>query len=121
MKWLDRLTWRFLRGAWERHDEFMEEEKNKARTTLRQARASRAGTVIANTSWPTDDSVKEHEQLRANSMNFKLYRCVGGHILETSVYDQRKEEHEHTLYMIKEEDEFDKQIAHAIMLEMMKQ
>lgn len=117
MKWLDRLVWRLSRNAWDRHEEFMEEEKIKARTTLRQARTiSRAST---GTVWGTEE-VRENDQLRATSMNFKLYKCVGGHVLETSAYNRRNDENEHNLYMIKEEDDFAKQVAQAIMLEQMK-
>jgi hypothetical protein len=54
-------------------------------------------------------------------MTFKLYTCVGGHILETHVYDKHDDETKHTLYMIKEEEDFAKQVSQSIMLEMMKQ
>ena len=118
MRWLDRLVWRLSRSAWDRHEEFMEEEKIKARTTLRQARSiSRAST---GTVWGAEEVVRENDQLRATSMNFKLYKCVGGHVLETSAYNRRNDENEHNLYMIKEEDDFAKQVAQAIMLEQMK-
>ena len=118
MKWFDRLVWRLSRNAWDRHEEFMEEEKLKARTTLRQARA--IGRASTGTVWGTEEVVRENDQLRATSMNFKLYKCVGGHVLETSVYNRRNDENEHNLYMIKEEDDFAKQVAQAIMLEQMK-
>ena len=116
MKWFDRLVWRLSRNAWERHDEFMEEEKLRARTTLRQARIGRVNT---NTMWSTEE-VRENDQLRSTSMNFKLYKCVGGHILETSVYVPRNDDNQHTLYMIHEEEDFAKQVAQAIMMEQMK-
>ena len=116
MKWFDRLVWRLSRNAWDQHEEFIEEERNQARTTLRQARINRAST---STAWPVEE-VRENNQLRANSMHFKLYNCVGGHILETSCYNSRTDDNEHTLYMIHEEDDFAKQIAQAIMLEQMK-
>lgn len=117
MRWLDKLIWRLSRNAWERHDEFMEEEKLKARTTLRQARIGRVNT---NTMWSTEE-VREADQLRSTSMNFKLYKCVGGHILETSVYVPRNDDNQHTLYMIHEDEDFAKQVAQAIMMEQIKQ
>lgn len=119
MKWFDKLMWRLSRRAWERHDEFMEEEKIRARSTLRQARVNRissSGGLIG-----SDDVVRENDQLRSTSMNFKLYKCVGGHILETSVYIPRNDDNQHTLYMIHEDEDFAKQIAQAIMMEQMKQ
>ena len=119
MKWFDRLVWRLSRNAWDRHEEFMEEEKIKARTTLRQARAINRASTVSN-GWGAEEVVRENDQLRATSMHFKLYKCVGGHVLETSAYNRRNDENEHNLYMIKEEDDFAKQIAQAIMLEQMK-
>ena len=117
MKWLDKLIWRLTRRAWEQNDEFIEEEKVKARTTLRQARAYRTSTGVLVGS---DEIVRENDQLRSTSMNFKLYKCVGGHILETSVYVPRNDDNQHTLYMIHEDEDFAKQVAQAIMMEQMK-
>ena len=54
-------------------------------------------------------------------MMFRLYACVGGHVLETQVYNKREDETEHTLYMIKDDEDFAKQVSQSIMLEMMKQ
>jgi hypothetical protein len=118
MKWIDKLIWQLSRRAWERNDEFLEEEKVKARTTLRQARASRimsSGILVS-----TDEVVRENDHLRSTSMNFKLYKCVGGHILETSVYVPRNDDNQHTLYMIHEDEDFAKQVAQAIMMEQIK-
>jgi hypothetical protein len=67
-----------------------------------------------------DEDAVESPRLRASSMNFRLYACVGGHILETSVYNEKEDETDHTLYMIKDEDDFAKQVSQSIMLEMMK-
>jgi glutamate-1-semialdehyde aminotransferase len=119
MKWFDKLIWQLSRRAWERNDEFLEEEKVRARATLRQARTNRItshGVLVA-----TDDVVREHDQLRSTSMNFRLYKCVGGHVLETSVYVPRNDDNQHTLYMIHEDEDFAKQVAQAIMMEQMKQ
>ncbi len=56
-----------------------------------------------------------------NGMNFCLYNAVGGHILESRVYNQKTDRTEGTLYMIHEDQDFAKQVAQAIMLEQMKQ
>jgi len=55
-----------------------------------------------------------------NGMNFCLYKAVGGHILESRIYNRRTDSNEGTLYMIHEDDDFARQVAHAIMLEQMK-
>lgn len=56
-----------------------------------------------------------------NGMNFCLYKAVGGHILESRVYNKKTDSNEGTLYMIHEDQEFAKQVAQAIMLESLKQ
>jgi hypothetical protein len=81
-------------------------------------RKSRLST-ISSSRW--EDSDNSGPELRADSMNFRLYKSVGGHILETQVYNERNDSHEHTLYMIREEEDFAQQVSHAIMMEMMKQ
>lgn len=55
-----------------------------------------------------------------NGMNFCLYNAVGGHILESRVYNPKTDRTDGTLYMIHEDQDFAKQVAQAIMLEQMK-
>ncbi len=56
-----------------------------------------------------------------SGLSFTLYNAVGGHILETRVYNSRTDRNEGTLYMIHDDEDFAKQVAQAIMLESMKQ
>jgi hypothetical protein len=121
MKWLRRIAWRISKRAWEDNEEFQQEEKVKARATLRQARANRGQGIPDVWATVASDDVKEHDSPRAQSMNFRLYTCVGGHILESSSYNRRTDTNEHTLYMIHEDQDFAKQVAQSIMLEQMKQ
>lgn len=119
MRWFRKLVWRLSKQAWDDNDDFEAEEKAKARQTLKRGRAIRASLFPQDSeSVPTPD---HHSSPRAHAMNFKLYKCVGGHILESSSYDQRKDEHQHTLYMIHEDQDFAKQVAQSIMMEQMKQ
>lgn len=60
------------------------------------------------------------DSINQQGMNFSLYRAVGGHILESRVYNDRTDRHEGTLYMIQDDEDFAKQVAQAIMLEQMK-
>ncbi len=55
-----------------------------------------------------------------NGMNFCLYNAVGGHILESRVYNSKTDRTDGTLYMIHDDEDFAKQVAQAIMLEQMK-
>jgi hypothetical protein len=45
---------------------------------------------------------------------------VGGHILESRVYNPKTDRSEGTLYMIHEDQDFARQVAQAIMLEQIK-
>lgn len=60
-------------------------------------------------------------EVRQNGLSFTLYRAVGGHVFESRVYNPRTDNHEGTLYMIHDDEDFAKQVAQAIMLESMKQ
>lgn len=64
------------------------------------------------------DSDRSGPQL--NGMNFVLYKAVGGHILECRAYNHKIDRTEGTLYMIREDEDFAKQVAQAIMMEQMK-
>jgi hypothetical protein len=63
---------------------------------------------------------RDHDRLSQNGMNFCLYKAVGGHILESRVYNPKIDRSEGTLYMIHEDQDFARQVAQAIMLEQIK-
>lgn len=64
--------------------------------------------------------VSSRDTPRQDGLNFCLYRAVGGHVLETRIYNNKTDRNEGTLYMIYEDQDFAKQVAQAIMLEQMK-
>lgn len=64
--------------------------------------------------------VSNRDTPRQDGLNFCLYRAVGGHVLETRIYNPKTDRHEGTLYMIHEDQDFATQVAQAIMLEQMK-
>lgn len=116
MKWLRRIAWRITKRAWDDNEEFEREQQHKLASSV----STRTGRGRGNIARMFDSDAVESPRLRASSMNFRLYACVGGHILETSVYNEKEDETDHTLYMIKDEDDFAKQVSQSIMLEMMK-
>lgn len=118
MRWFRKLVWRLSKQAWDDNDEFAQEERAKARHTLKRGRAIRA-SLFTNDDQPV--STSDYSGPRGHALNFKLYQCVGGHILECSTYVEKKDEHQHTLYMIHEDQDFAKQVAQSIMMEQMKQ
>lgn len=64
--------------------------------------------------------VSARDTVNQQGMNFSLYRAVGGHILESRIYNRKTDSNEGTLYMIHEDQDFAKQVAQAIMLEQIK-
>lgn len=66
------------------------------------------------------NSSSNSSNIQKSGLRFCLYGAVGGHILECSSYNTHKG-HEGTLYMIKEEEDFARQVANAIMIETLKQ
>ena len=119
MKWFRKIVWRVCKRAWEDDDEFTAQQRADS-VGLRQRSRARINVPPKNNFW-TDDEGTSNPCIQADSMTFKLYTCVGGHILETHVYDKRDDDVKHTLYMIKEEEDFAKQVSQSIMMEMMKQ
>lgn len=104
-----RWIYKLVMQAWDDHDRF-KDDHNKP-TKYGRVRSHLFTNEIVESDSPN---------LNADKMRFQLYKSVGGYILETSVYNRREDENQHTLYMIKEEEDFAQQVAQAIMMEMMK-
>ena len=123
MRWLRRIVWRITKRAWDDHEEFEKEQQQKLEraSMMTSGNPVRLGRGRGNLSRMFDDNGDQPARLRASSMNFRLYACVGGHILETSIYNEKEDETDHTLYMINDDEDFAKQVSQSIMLEMMKQ
>jgi hypothetical protein len=123
MRWLRRIVWRITKRAWDDHEEFEKEQQQKLERALMTTSGNtvRLGRGRGNLSRMFDADGDQPARLRASSMNFRLYACVGGHILETSIYNEKEDETDHTLYMINDDEDFAKQVSQSIMLEMMKQ
>jgi len=111
MKWFDNWFKNKCIEAWNSDSE-SEEIKEKERE-----HRPRRGISIGSRSTNYVDSASN---LDSQGMRFHLYKAVGGHVLETHVYNQREDTTEHTLYMIDDKDDFAKQVAQAILMEAMK-
>ena len=103
-RWIHKLVMQ----AWDDHDRFKDDRNSVGKVS--QIRSRLFNEIVESDS----------PNLSADKMRFQLYKSVGGYILESSVYNRREDENQHTLYMIKEEEDFATQVAHAIMMEMMK-
>ena len=54
------------------------------------------------------------------TLNFKVYNAVGGKIVEFSRYDERRDRHDHDLYIINNDQDFGERIAKIATLEVLK-
>jgi hypothetical protein len=112
MKWFDNWFRKKCIEAW--NSEAESEDPNIKERDQRPRR----GISIGSRSSPFDHS---SSSLDSTGMRFHLYKAVGGHILETHVYNERNDATEHTLYMINDDGDFAKQVSEAILMEAMKQ
>jgi len=53
-------------------------------------------------------------------MRFKIYSAIGGRIVEFSRHDPRNDRHDHTLYIINNDEDFGQRIAKIATLENLK-
>lgn len=54
------------------------------------------------------------------TLNFRVYNAVGGKIVEFSRYDERRDKHDHDLYIINGDQDFGERIAKIATLEVLK-
>lgn len=57
------------------------------------------------------------DSLDSSGMKFTIYTAVGGHIMETAHFSESRDEYEYKLYMIRDDEDFAKQVAQAVMME----
>ena len=55
--------------------------------------------------------------LQSNGMRFQVYKASGGFVIETTSYDRRKDERNHNMYVVKEEDDLGEKIGQIITME----
>ena len=113
MKWFDRWFKKKCMEAWN-----SDSEPDEGNFKEPNRRTGRGIPIGSRPSSPFDHAASN---LDSRGMRFHLYKAVGGHILETHVYNQRDDTTEHTLYMISDDGDFAKQVADAILMEAMKQ
>ena len=111
MKWFDNWFRKKCIEAWNTVDE------DNSATPDRDVKPRRGIAINSRHS----NYVDSGSNLDSQGMRFHLYKAVGGHVLETHVYNQREDQTDHTLYMIDDKEDFAKQVAQAILMEAMKQ
>ena len=55
--------------------------------------------------------------IRSHGMNFTVYRANGGHIIETRIYDRKRDENSMNLHIITDDKNLGEEIGHIITFE----
>jgi hypothetical protein len=62
----------------------------------------------------------DQKQLKSTPMTFYLYTAEGGSIIETSYYDEKKDDWNHRLYIIPENENFTTALDQIVSIERLK-
>lgn len=57
---------------------------------------------------------------RGGKMTFNVYKAQGGHVVEFSTYDERTDNHRHSLHLINDNDDFSETLGKIVFMETLK-
>lgn len=55
-----------------------------------------------------------------NAVNFTIHHASGGYVVETTFYDERKDNHIRSLHIITSQEDFSDELGKAVFMEMLK-
>jgi len=55
-----------------------------------------------------------------NTVTFSVHPASGGYVVESSYYNEREDRHQRGLHIITSEEDFAKELAHAVFMDMLK-
>ena len=110
MKWLDTWLYDKVRDMWDNRDKYDADRDYKNRI------AQKMSLVGAQTAMSIDRGNPEGE----DRITFELTAAVGGRILNVRRYDQRKDYHDATTYVIPSGEDVGARVAKILNLELLK-
>jgi len=110
MKWLDTWLYTKVRDMWDNRDKY------EADRDYKESRAMKMSLVGAQTAMTIDRGRPEGE----DRITFELTSAVGGRILNVRRYDQRKDYHDATTYVIPSGEDVGARVAKILNLELLK-
>lgn len=114
MKWLDQFLYRKLRDMWDNKDKYnhylKEEAEYKHRLTSNKMSGLQLGTAMV------ERGLVEGQ----DRISFELTSAVGGRILNVRRYDDSKDRHDATTYVIPSGEDVGARIAKILNLELIK-
>jgi hypothetical protein len=57
---------------------------------------------------------------RGGRMSFNVYKAQGGHVIEFTTYDERTDNHSHSLHLINDNDDFSETLGKIVFMETLK-
>jgi hypothetical protein len=112
MKWFDRFLYRKLRDMWDNKDkynQYLEEADLKQRAANKMS-GLQMGTAMVERGSPEGQ----------DRISFELTAAVGGRILNVRRYDDRKDRHDATTYVIPSGEDVGARVAKILNLELIK-
>ena len=109
MKWFDRWFYQQAKKAWTHKDEYEQENYIKMDKRMGTS-AGFIGTAM----------VERGRAEGEDRISFELTSAVGGRILNVRRYDQRKDQHDATTYVIPSGEDVGARVAKIINLELIK-
>lgn len=55
-----------------------------------------------------------------NTVTFSVHPANGGYVIESSFYSEREDRHQRSLHIITSEEDFAKELGHAVFMDMLK-
>lgn len=108
MKWFDKWFFKKWRNAQEEYNNSPVEpaERNWAVGTSGIKRARQSNTI--------------GDTLDSPSVRFKMFKASGGTIIETTIYNERNDQHIHGLYVLSNDKDLGAEISKILTMESLK-
>jgi len=103
-RWFDRM----VANSWERASTDCEEPQAYNSTTKR-SRGIGLASVQTRGSFESD-----------NGLNMQVYKAIGGKIISFNNYDNKTDRHQRSVYIITDEQDFERELGKCITMESMK-
>jgi len=113
MKWFDRWFYRQAKKAWENKDSYEIEEESKRILSAKEKRT-------LNMAIGGQAMIERGRAEGEDRISFELTSAVGGRILNVRRYDDRKDRHDNTTYVIPTGEDVGARVAKILNLELLK-
>jgi hypothetical protein len=118
MKWFDRWFQRKFEKAWEvfqNSDQDETEADAYVTSSVGNSVPSRRRNIVRQAL-----GLHMNENLQSRGISFKIHSADGGYVVECTHYDDKRDEHSHSVYIINDEQDLGQRLAHIVTLQALK-